>query len=178
VISEALRTILKTKRRSPTKSTKPSRQLFVRAAADWISFGEILHDDPVVVRWGSALSKQLGVDVLEVWVEGEKAARLVTWRDGKEASRVTLPDEWVQTNPKDPTRISLATDALAGFGPKRKVVRLGSSEFALAMWVGTVRAMLVALGESIGLPHPILDGSYEGAILGFAPRRAPRSDGD
>ena len=127
-----------------------------------------MNDDPLVVRWGKDLSKQLGVDVLEVWVEGEKAACLVTWRDGKEGSRVTLPNDWVRTNRNDPTRLSLATDALAPFQPKRQVVRLGSHEFALAVWVGAVRAMVVALGESIELARPILEGSYEGTVLGFA----------
>jgi hypothetical protein len=51
--------------------------------------------------------------------------------------------------------------------PNRKIVKLGSQEFALAVWVGAVRAMVVALGESIGLPHPILEGRYNGTVLGF-----------
>lgn len=169
--------------RSPTKSKKPSRQLFLSAAENWISFGEVRNDDSLVISWGKALSKQLSVNVLEISVVGKETARLVTWTNGKEASRVTLPDDWVRTNANDPTRLSLSTEALAAFRPSRKAVRLGSHELALAVWVGAVRAMVVALGESIGLSRPILEGRYEGTLLGFMAalrtksrrRSAPRS---
>jgi hypothetical protein len=167
VVAHALTAILKKKRRAVTTSKTPSRQLFVTAAGDWVSFGEILHDDPLHVRWGEALSRHLGREVLEVWTDGERAARLVTWQDGREAGRVSLPGDFVRTNPRDPTRISLETAALAPFRPKRKVVRLGREEFSLAVWVGAVRAMVVALGETVDLPRPILDGRLEGTILSF-----------
>jgi hypothetical protein len=151
-----------------------SRQMFVIPTARWVSFGEVLGDDAAEEGWGKVLSKELGLDVLEVKAFGSKAAELSVWHAGQRKGRISLPNEFVRTNKADPTRISVSTAALRPFGPKRESVRLGKEEFALAVWSGAVRAILVALAETVDLPRPVIEGRLVGTVITFDAKGAAR----
>jgi hypothetical protein len=153
---------LKSKGRVPSRDG--GRRFFVHESNKWVSFGEVLGDDPLRVRWPKVLARELRTPVLVVRTVEKVNAEIELWTGDISIIR-KLPAD-IQR----PREGALMFDVrwlapLLGAAAKRPVV-VGAAVGPLA-WAGEARTVVWSIADRLDLPHPILEGRYRGNALSF-----------